>query len=164
MRDFHHTVNVLVQAYLNGTLEHGICTACAVGNIIADSILAKPVRGRMNWKRNGNEIIPVWGEVFQSSAPGCQRVSADAYKGWAKKQIDTTGYTWQELARIEYAFELYNCGIDLDYDPEYYDEEELELIDKAMFNGLMAVVDVLADIHNIDLSIREEAKLLFVKA
>lgn len=164
MRDFHHTVNVLVQGYLNGTLEHGVCTACAVGNIIADSVGAKINKGEYNWKMNGNEIVPVWGQVFQCIAPARQRINADEYKGWVKKQIDSTGYTWKELADIEYAFELHNCGIDAELDPDFQDEEELELIDKAMFNGLMAVVDVLADIHGIDLSVREEAKLLFVKA
>jgi hypothetical protein len=162
MRDFNHTINILVKAYLNETLEHGVCSACAVGNIIADSIGAKSVRGGTNWKRGGTEIIPVWGQVFQSSAPGCQRVSADAYTGWTKKQIDTTGYTWQELARIEYAFELHNCGIDMEEDPEYQDEYEMDIINQAMFNGLMAVVDVLADIHGIDLQAKETAKALFV--
>jgi hypothetical protein len=33
-----------------------------------------------------------------------------------------------------------------------------------MFNGLMAVVDVLADIHSVDLEKKEAAKALFVKA
>jgi hypothetical protein len=162
MRDFNHTVDVLVKAYLNETLEHGVCTACAVGNIIADSIGAKPTRGGINWKRNGTEIIPVWGKVFQSIAPGNQRVTADAYKGWEKKQIDTTGYTWQELAKIEYAFELHNSGIYLDDDPEFQDDYSLVIINQAMFNGLMAVVDVLADIHGIDLEAKETAKALFV--
>jgi hypothetical protein len=33
-----------------------------------------------------------------------------------------------------------------------------------MLNGLMKVVDVLADIHGVDLSVKESAKLQFVKA
>jgi hypothetical protein len=37
MRDFNHTVNVLVKAYLNDTLRHNNCYACAVGNMIASA-------------------------------------------------------------------------------------------------------------------------------
>ncbi len=66
---FDQTVSKLIQWYLRGTLKHGICHACVVGNLIND---------------------------------------------------------W-------------------------------------MFNGLMAVVDVLADIHGINLEAKEEAKKLFIK-
>jgi hypothetical protein len=31
---FENSVDVLVKAYLNDTLEHGQCHACAVGNLI----------------------------------------------------------------------------------------------------------------------------------
>jgi len=31
--NFNDTVDILVKAYLNDTLEHGVCSACAVGNI-----------------------------------------------------------------------------------------------------------------------------------
>lgn len=33
MRDFNHTVNVLVKAFLNGTLIHTDACGCAAGNI-----------------------------------------------------------------------------------------------------------------------------------
>ena len=61
-------------------------------------------------------------------------------------QAEATGYTIYQLNAIERAFE----GVD-------------ELATDRMFLGLMAVVDVLAEIHGIDLKQREEAKLLFVK-
>lgn len=159
MRDFHYTVNVLVKAYLNETLEHGVCTACAVGNIIADSVKAKVIKDHGVWVRNGALVQPIWDDVFLSEIPGEQKINPENYKGWAKRQIDTTGYTWQELAKIEYAFELHNCLIDYPND-----EQEEKQISDAMFNGLMAVVDVLADIHGIDLERKEEAKALFVKS
>lgn len=33
MRDFKHTMDLLVQAYFDNTLKHGNCSKCAVGNI-----------------------------------------------------------------------------------------------------------------------------------
>lgn len=62
---------------------------------------------------------------------------------FAKDQIKATGYTIKQIIAIENAFERASpCG---DY----------------MFNGLMAVVDVLADIHQVDLSTKESAVLQF---
>jgi hypothetical protein len=161
MRDFNYTVNVLVKAYLNDTLLHNDCCACAVGNLIADAIGAEiridgdPSRGTWSyetmWTRNKNQIQPIWDQVF-CTTPSGQTIRKEEYKGWAKKQIDTVGYSLEELAAIEFAFE---DGGDIEKqapnDPEW------------MFNGLMAVVDVLADIHGIDLTQKEAAKLLFAK-
>lgn len=66
-----------------------------------------------------------------------------------KFEVDSTGYTPKELKWIEIAFMNGSR-------PEEDGEDD-------NFNGLMAVVDVLADIHGVDLSVKEEAKKLFVK-
>lgn len=153
-----------MQAYLNETLEHQFCSACAVGNIVAESLETKPMRrrtvfliddikkmkyliGNFEYSMFENHRHSLWQRVFITKN-GVQERSPYNYSGETKAQIDSTGYTWQELARIEEAFELAPKG-----DDAY----------SWMFNGLMAVVDVLANIHSIDLSVREEAKLLFVK-
>ena len=145
---FDSTVDVLVKAYLNDTLEHGTCSACAVGNIIAHHQGVKVRRrghGFLAWMR----IDPLWGRVFQTdSSTRCQKMNAFAYHGAAKDQIDSTGYTVSELASIEYAFETAKRG---------------RCDDEWMFNGLMAVVEVLADIHGISLEKKQEAKAMFVK-
>lgn len=139
MRDFNHTVNVLVKAYLDDTLEHGVCSACAVGNIVGGSL---------------------WAMFFQSdSYNGTQAYSASTPLPWfkmvgkksqnkARRQIKKSGYSRKELARIEFAFETADQG---------------ETEDEWIFNGLMAVVEVLADIHQISLEAKEKSKLLFVK-
>lgn len=151
---FDQTVNVLVQAYLNDTLKHGDCTACAVGNIIAASIDCKMVaprenvRCRFEWMKNGVYYEPIWSAVFASNRYGQQLRSPKKYRGMYKKQIDITGYDWKELARIEKAFES----------NRFFDNDE------SMFTGLMAVVDVLAEIHGIDLTVKDQAKLLFQKS
>lgn len=154
MRDFNHTLSVLVKAYFDGTLQHGNCHACAVGNIVAESNKVKFTGNVFNviapdrivWDERFT--YPRWQDVFITATKGYQTVMPDKYEGAAKEQIDATGYTWQELSRIEYAFENAACG---------------KSEDDYMFNGLMAVVSVLSEIHNIDLETTEKAKALFVK-
>jgi len=58
-----------------------------------------------------------------------------------------------DLAKIEFAFESA---------PHTCDESD-ETNAEWMFNGLMAVVDVLAEIHNVNLEVKESAKAMFVK-
>ena len=94
---FDQTVSVLVKAYLNDTLEHRNYCACAVGNIIAESIGAK--------------IIP----KVNSKAISKFKWLHDTYDGheWfisntkpvGRELIETTGYTVEEILRIEKSFE-----------------------------------------------------------
>jgi hypothetical protein len=153
---FEETVNVLVKAYLNDTLVHGACSACAVGNIVSASMgkVALRMPGTStgfdpHYWADGSKIH--WWDVFSTSSRR-QRIDAKQYYGDAKEEIDSTGYTWQQLSRIEFAFES------ADGNASNYQDETW------MFNGLMAVVDVLADIHGIDLQAKESAKALFVKS
>jgi hypothetical protein len=154
---FHHTVNILVQAFLNDELAHKTCSACAVGNIVAAATGTKP-------KRN-DELAPIeFDNTFFADG-------SFAMNGWyatisgtksieGECQIRATGYTVDELKEIEYVFE-HAPG-----DPGKPDEGLFRgrCTDPTwMFNGLMAVVDVLAEIHGIDLSTATEAKQLFVK-
>jgi len=150
MRDFSHTVNVLVKAFMDGTLQISNCAACAVGNMIADSCgyKFKHQGKRLQWL-NGDVL---WHEVFASAYGVPRPVKMYNYVGDTKIQIDSTGYALSELQRIEQAFEESTAHIKKD-------DNDID----AQFIGLMAVVDVLADIHGIDLKAKEEAKLLFVK-
>lgn len=150
---FNRTVAVLVAAYLNNTLRHGECAACAVGNIIAAEIGAVPTDSGdeflgWSWMRNQVEITVGWHHVFCTSE-GSQKQSPLNYYGQIKRQIDASGYTWKELAKIEAAFESSMVG---------------ESEDDWMFNGLMDVVEVLSEIHGISIDQKEAAKLQFVKA
>jgi hypothetical protein len=152
MRDFQHTLNVLVKAYLNDTLRHGRCNACAVGNILGGSewkyffttIPIQRVDDSIYHKQKFNDYN--WIDGLEPSVIRSQRI-----KG--AQLIEKSGYTKLELARIEWAFETAprNCNINDIKNDEW------------MFNGLMAVVDVLADIHGISLEEKEVAKTLFVK-
>ena len=143
---FQQTVDVLVKAYLNDTLNALDCAACAVANLISHQLNAKPV-----YKRGVHITAPVFisqsGERFCVPWEGYDAV-LDIDLALPKTNVNKLiGYSNKDIARIEIAF-LRGVG--------------KSNIDN--FNGLMAVVDVLAEIHGIDLTAKEEAKLLFVKA
>lgn len=157
MRDekakFHETVGILVEAYLNGILASGDCEACACGNLIAHhmNIEIMEYAGNFQWFRKGEPYEPEWQSVFVTESGGKQqRIRLHEYTGEARRQIDSVGYKLQELAIIENAFEIgYRKGW---------------FVKDRQYQGLMAVVDVLAEIHGIGLTEKESAKLLFVKA
>lgn len=130
---YNRTVDILVQAYFNDTLRHGNCSACAVGNII---------------KANGGfkGFFSNWAEVFMT-VEGQQGICPENYEGDAKSEIDSTGYAWQDLAKIEKSF-----------------ESAKGIKDEKMFNGLMAVIEVLDQIHeNTDQEVTKVSKQKFVK-
>ncbi len=142
---FDGTVAVLVKAYLEGVLAKGTCYACAVGNICAAALGIK-VTGEWEW----SDGRPAWNDVFATvgiTMP--QGFWPEKYRGIHKAQIDATGYSVEELMRIEFAFERAMPG-------QYTEEAE--------YAGLLAVVDELADIHGVDLATTESAKQLFVRA
>lgn len=138
---FEDTISILVKAYQNNTLQRGNCHACAVGNLIA-SKCGLVYDENNHWENNS----PRWYWVFITTFKG-QHKSPNNYEGISKEQIDSTGYTWKQLAKIEFAFESAPKG---------------ETKDESMFNGLMAVVDVLMKMHKIDKKKESNTKALFV--
>lgn len=146
---YHKTVDILVKAYFDDTLKHGNCVACAVGNIINHY---RPFTSEE--KTNLQYRISGWSSVFCTLGAGHpdqeQVILPRNYKGDSKEQIDSTGYTWQELAKIEFYFETAPQG---------------KSEDEWMFNGLMAVIDVLDEIHeNKDTKVTADSKRKFVPA
>jgi len=147
---FEGTVGILVKAYFDDTLVKNNCYACAVGNIIAHSCgyqfipCVDSSKKRIVWESaNGlywplnpieRETITNWYELIVLN-------DKDSDTAEVRKEIESTGYTNAQLFEIERAFES----------------------QKDNFDGLMAVVDVLAEIHKVDLSTKESAKLQFVK-
>jgi len=141
---FDKTVKILVNAYLDNSLVQGNCHACAVGNIIAASL---NIKYDQNLKWIDRPVA--WSRVFVTLSFQIAQVKRPwAYNGEAKEQINATGYAWPELARLEYAFERA---------PRGKSKEE------CMFNGLMAVVDVLCQIHEMDEKATAATKELFFK-
>lgn len=145
---YEKTVSILVQAYLNDTLEHGDCCGCAVGNMVAANCGYSFIKlqNYQEWESNS----PCWDDVF-CTARGKQELHMRNYRlsEEARKQIDSTGYSVRQLAKIEFAFETAPYG---DSDDEW------------MFNGLMAVIDILDQIHgNTDTEVTTTQKNRFTK-
>lgn len=144
---FHKTVGILVNAYLNDTLVHGDCFACAVGNICAGNGIPKG-NAQSNWLLDENKLNnALWGIAFKT-CNGRQQFHKKKNKGNVKKVIKATGYNMVDLAKIEYAFETCPVGNN-DYE--------------HIFNGLMSVCDTLMQIHEATTEQTEQAKSLFKK-
>lgn len=136
---YKKTVDILYDAYFNDTLHHTRCSACAVGNIVVANMGYKPAPGESHFwiNKEGNLIQTEWYHVFVTNwRNGHQRLNPKNYEGDAKQQIDATGYKWEELAAIEKAFESTRT---------YDDDKEI-----CMFNGLVAVLEVLKQIHEVE--------------
>ena len=151
---FHRTVGILVKAYLNDTLKSANCASCAVGNIVSVSCgyqVARDSKGSLGWWANEKEewVDPRWQKVFMTSAFkvfnirffASQSKKLKKFKKKARKQIESTGYTLDELALIEKTFERRSIRSD--------------------FRGLMAVVDCLQIIHEATETESQRAKELF---
>lgn len=136
---FENSVNVLIKAYFQGHLNAMECSCCAVGNLIANA-------NGYEFDQYGGWVgrYPVWQKAIRF-----RRVITEYFAGDVKKEIESTGYTAHDINKIEAAF--------MDNASTYCHPE------RDNFNGLMAVVDVLADIHGISLEAKETAKQLFVK-
>jgi hypothetical protein len=146
---YHKTVDILVQAYFNDTLEHGNYCGCAVGNMIAANCGINLTRRRefaeVQWNGDGSGGKH-WFELVKYG--GGHEIDTEL----AMSQINKTGYTLSEVLKIEEAFE--SAGF------AFYDDDE----DTLMFNGLMAVIEVLDQIHqNTDEQLTKTSKQKFVK-
>jgi hypothetical protein len=131
---YKRTVDILYQAYFNDTLIHSSCTACAVANIILANHNTAPVKEdapgvlRLSWP---------FGEVSYSHGVSWYSVVSKGIEpdNYANKLISVTGYDWEQLRKIENAFEKASYGVS---------EEDW------MFNGLVAVLEVLKEIHQVE--------------
>lgn len=118
-KQFNWAVDTLVKAFFEGTLEHLNCKKCAIGNLVCAAI-GHPSE---NW---------YYADVGRES--GVQEL----------KQI---GYSLEEASRIEEAFELalpFLVAITTDENITDYTKSI-----EHQFNGLMAVLDVLFEIHEV---------------
>lgn len=166
---FSSAITALVNAFYNETLAKGNCAACAVGNMVAfangakldpdlNSVsihkFGKELRNT-DWKYFGMTIANRDSQLKRSYLEYCSIEESDAEQ-IELAQIVTlaTGYSEEEILRIEHAFET-NTKIDF----MQYTSSTKESIMLDQYNGLMAVVDVLCEIEGIESS---NTKELFV--
>lgn len=144
---YNKSANLLIDAWMSGKLEHGDCTACAVGNICGGNgawAVKFSTNASMRSQTPGlfvpSEIDRVIGHglpLYVSDLHEEEKMTAFAY---ADKVISDTSYTEKELAKIEWAFEM---SIASDYEKLYKTPE-------GQYIGLCAVLDVLHEIHEVE--------------
>jgi regulator of sigma D len=148
---FDKAYNALYNGFMNGTLAKGTCHACAVGNMVADAMDAKIYYDKENSSLICNKDNAFWGSLFATSIFGKQtRYYLDLEffpitNNYIKKVEKLTEYSVDELCKIEYAFET-NTQIH----HVYYDSTTEQEVMEDQFNGLMAVMDVLIELDNIE--------------
>ena len=145
---FEKAFNALSRSYIEGTLAKGVCTACAVGNIVADAQGGKirsiimPVTGEIRF--TCSTMNEFWSKLFITSTTNIlgirfrKQKSTDPSVSDAEYLEKLTGYTADEMAQVEYAFE---CNTKIKSD-KYHKKDELTIL-KDQYNGLCAVVDLL---------------------
>lgn len=129
---YKRTTDILYQAYFKDTLEHMNCYACAVGNLVAANmgksfcIDQKAEEQKIFWAgyepysgREGRK--PSWHPLHTNKTQN--------------PEILSTGYSVEDLCGIEEAFE--------------YAHSHVESTETNMFNGLCAVLNILAEIHQV---------------
>jgi len=139
---YRKTVDILFKAYFDDTLEHCNTCGCAVGNLVAAGCGYEVGKRKadfldedtlVEWKTNQGAA---WSLLFCTSEMEGQVIDKLMLANVeVMRQIDSTGYHWTDLARIEYAFETA---------PRGNTEEDY------MFNGLVAVLETLKQIHEVD--------------
>lgn len=154
---YKKTVDILYEAYFNDTLEHGNCYACAVGNIVAancgykimkDPTIKREIIQEMYWEGFAPYTLSAQNHDIMRTATYYTLKSWEKTPEEVREQIKKTGYTLNELRVIEEAFE--NCSSC---------DEDGDITDEAwMFNGLVSVLDVLKEIHEIDDNSDEKEK------
>ncbi len=146
---FERAYQALITAFFDETLAKGVCTACAVGNIVAAGYGEKVLSTThhlVGKQFHCNARNSEWSDIFYTS-DGLQKFDNFAIIKNLEAAINivVTGYSVEELAKIEFAFEI-NTKLNL----EIYQFKSKKEIMEDQFTGLMAVVDVLCEIEGLN--------------
>ena len=141
---YRKTCDILYDAYFKGILFHDCCVACAVGNLISKAnnyTVIEMADGESKWiDSKGNIVNEDWTLVLctpkkKPFKKQRQYIHLENFNELAQQQILSTGYNIGEFSRLEYAFESAPKG---------------KSEDEYMFNGLVAVIEVLSKIHEVE--------------
>ena len=157
---FKNAYDALYKAFINGTLAKGSCSACAIGNIV--SAAQKGTIEIINNEVFSSTRSHFWSKIFvtenKSKAPKMLFFIKDTVEQTINQgKLDDseiiflsgelkrlTGYSANELAKVEYVFET---ASKIHY-RQYPKCSERKILNDQ-FNGLMAVVDVLLELDNM---------------
>ena len=167
-------IDIFLDSLNNNTLISGNCSACAVGNLVADAFGIKLITevnedntitvsecdscDSYPEELNGASVT-VWGRFFLTNSDDYQSKNFDGVglTTSAIKAMDVickkTGFTVEELAAIEYAFET-NC--ECEYKMSHWTDAQKQV---EYIKGLTAVVKVMMEFDNV----QEEVEEVFTK-
>ncbi len=131
---YEKTVNLLLDSYTAGKLFHGRCDACALGNILNTG----------DWAFD----FCTFPDTLGLSQKSFKRDEEDTL--YFNRLYKGSGYSREELMKIEYAFE---SSIAKDY--HLYREVKTK---EGQYLGLCAVLDVLKEIHETETQESEVSK------
>ena len=145
---FENAISALVKGFFDTTLVKGSCIACAVGNIIHYNCGVKIDYDEKNPHNTSSklEYNDDWYDVVH-------RLLYTGNREKGLELISKTGYSLEEISKIEEAFEHNTniCG------SNYFKYSKKEIMEDQ-YKGLMAVVEVLCKIEGLN---SKEYKLLF---
>jgi len=129
-------IDIFLNAIEKGELAKGECRMCAVGNLV---------------RAGGCEDNVHWSFLFVTNGLKKQTISRVFLNDDdVQKNIEATDFTWQELAKIEFAFET-NSKIDI----MDYAKHTTEEIRADQIKGLESVVEVMMDFDDVKGNIKE---------
>lgn len=110
-KTYNKSVDILLDSYNTGKLEHGNCTACACGNLLGTSVWAADgtTDGSKGIKNAGyivKEVDTLLGKRLSWSISNCTEEDKIAVRALVDGVYESNGYTQEEIARIEDAFEM----------------------------------------------------------
>lgn len=147
---FEKVFNSLYRGFKDGTIAKGTCTACAVGNIIADALGAKIICDHNHYTFECHADNTFWSDLFLTNSDNFQQKTNPFFQDPKLKQLaqrikDLTSYSTSEMAMIEHAFEI-NTKIYF----TTYERISRKLVIKDLYNGIVAVLEILFDIDSIE--------------
>lgn len=173
---FEKTIDILVKAFQQDTLNYWSPCGCAVGNLCAaasgytvikpykysEGSIFKELSYILAWKGLSDQAIfrPNWTQVFSD---GCVYNDNSSHKAEGEKELLATGYTIDELIKIEAAFKRgwqYDLRGEAVFD---YSINSEEVTTEKQFQGLLSVYDTLCEIHEVDKTEVEKGELVFVR-
>ncbi len=143
---FNKAVDTLLDAYNNGTLEHGHCQHCAVGNLLDTGA----------WAADFMTCFPRGSNLLIQRNYGSNNRLRKLYK--------EKGFTRRELMKIEYAFEYSVSRFEgQPVDKTTYEFYAKYYKKKGQYIGLCAVIDVMSKMVNDSVQSPVESKQRLTK-
>jgi hypothetical protein len=146
-------IDTFLDALNEGTLAKGVCTACAVGNLVAKGAGIKIHKDDLEMDHapiGATNLVSDWVRAF-CTYDNYQKVYLDKFNSPnVVRSVSQTEFTIEELMQIEFAFES-NTKLDVCDYTEYSSEE----IFQDQLRGLEEVINVMMTFDDCNDNIEE---------